>query len=134
MKDKRPRSGNSRLGKTIKRLREKIGLSQAQLADLTEFSQGYLCQIERGQVKNPSVTAFFRIAEALGVNPISLFKKAGLDATHTPSEQRRRSHETRKKNKGTERANGPKSDPTCWPSAGESRISLPTGTERGAKP
>ena len=71
-------SGNhSSLGVTIKRLRENIGISQAQLAAAAQLSQGYLSQIENDEVKNPSATVLFKLAKALEVDPYCLLEAAG---------------------------------------------------------
>ena len=49
------------LGKTIKRLRNKAGLHQKELAICIEVTQGYISQVERGE-KNPSMALLKRIA------------------------------------------------------------------------
>ena len=65
------------LGQKIRGLREEIGMSQAQLAAHAELSQGYLSQIENGEVHNPSASVLFRLAQALHVDPRSLLEAAG---------------------------------------------------------
>lgn len=65
------------LGASIRRLREEIGLSQAQLAGQADLSQGYLSQIENDEVQNPSASVLFRLAEALHVDPRCLLEAAG---------------------------------------------------------
>lgn len=65
------------LGKTIRRHRQEIGLSQAQLASCAGLSQGYLSQIENAEVENPSAAVLFRLAQALHIDPHRLLEAAG---------------------------------------------------------
>jgi transcriptional regulator with XRE-family HTH domain len=65
------------LGDRIRQLREKCGLTQGQLATGSAVSQGYLSQLENGEVKNPSAAVLLRVAEAMQVNPDELFEAAG---------------------------------------------------------
>lgn len=55
------------IGENIRALRERSGISQAQLADKAGISQPMLCQIERG-TKNPSLQVGKEIACALNVS------------------------------------------------------------------
>ncbi len=66
-----------RLGRRIRELREQMGLSQASLAGSAQVSQGYLCQLEREEVKNPSAAILLRLASALYVDPHELLDAAG---------------------------------------------------------
>ncbi len=66
-----------RLGRRIRELREQMGVSQASLAAGAEVSQGYLCQLEREEVKNPSAAILLRLASALYVDPRELLDAAG---------------------------------------------------------
>jgi len=68
------------LGGRIRELREQMGVSQAQLATSAEVSQGYLCQLEREEVKNPSAAVLLRLASALYVDPRELLEAAGFTA------------------------------------------------------
>jgi transcriptional regulator with XRE-family HTH domain len=65
------------LGSKIRGLREEIGMSQAHLASQAELSQGYLSQIENGEVQNPSASVLFRLAQSLHVDPRALLEAAG---------------------------------------------------------
>jgi len=61
-------------------------LSLRQLSALTEVSNPYLSQVERG-LHEPSVRVLKSIADALNVSVETLFEQAGLvDATRKPSE------------------------------------------------
>jgi transcriptional regulator with XRE-family HTH domain len=65
------------LGKTIRRYREGISISQAHLATCAGLSQGYLSQIENDDVSNPSAAVIFHLAQALHVDPHGLLEAAG---------------------------------------------------------
>src|SRR3970282_431919 len=64
------------LGDRIRQLREEIGLTQGQLAAGSSVSQGYLSQLENGEVKNPSAAVLLRVAQAMRVDPDELFEAA----------------------------------------------------------
>ena len=71
------------LGDKIKDLRETLSLTQGQLAGESAVSQGYLSQLESGDVKNPSAAVLLRVAQAMQVNPDDLFEAAGYPTTRT---------------------------------------------------
>ena len=66
-----------KLGDRIRELREEFGFTQGQLAGNASVSQGYLSQLENGEVKNPSAAVLFRLARALHVDPRCLLEAAG---------------------------------------------------------
>src|SRR5436305_5854922 len=53
-------------GLRVRQLRERRGLTQEKLADLSGLHRTYIWGIEQGR-RNPSLTIVVRIAEALGV-------------------------------------------------------------------
>ncbi len=59
------------LGKRIKEIREKIGLKQTQLAELTGIDPKHVSKIECGRCF-PSFDLMDRIAKALEVEPMAL--------------------------------------------------------------
>src|SRR5215207_1345749 len=63
------------IGREIKRLREEIGWSQAELAVYAGSSQPTVNQIESGK-RNPSTQTLGKLASALGVEVSDLFPKA----------------------------------------------------------
>ena len=65
------------LGAFIRSQRRLANLSLRQLADLTEVSNPYLSQIERG-LHEPSVRVLKSIARALNVSAETLLAQAGL--------------------------------------------------------
>jgi len=70
--------GSNGLGGKIRELRRELGVTQAQTASDAQLSQGYLSQIENGEVKNLSAAAMSRLAGALRVDPDVLLEAAGL--------------------------------------------------------
>lgn len=61
------------LGARVRYLRERAGLSQSGLAEQAGIHKNYLGGIERGE-RNPAVRNLARIADALGIKVIDLFK------------------------------------------------------------
>lgn len=51
----------------VKKLREKLGLSQEKLARLADVSNNTVINIESGKQKNPTVETISKIAKALNV-------------------------------------------------------------------
>jgi DNA-binding XRE family transcriptional regulator len=72
-----------KLGDRIRKLRDKCGLTQGQLAQSSSVSQGYLSQLENGEVKNPSAAVLLRVAQAMDVDPDDLFEAAGYPTVRT---------------------------------------------------
>lgn len=72
-----------KLGDRIRELREEFGLTQGQLAGSASVSQGYLSQLENGDVKNPSAAVLLRVAQAMRVDPDELFEAAGYPTVRT---------------------------------------------------
>lgn len=74
------------LGKRIREIREEIGFTQGQLAGNAAVSQGYLSQLEHGDVRNPSAAVILRLAQAMHVDPDDLFEAAGYPTVRTLKE------------------------------------------------
>ncbi len=73
------------LGRFIHSQRKLANLSLRELAALSDLSNAYLSQLERG-LHQPSVRALSQIARALGVAPEAMLTQAGLlDADEAPS-------------------------------------------------
>lgn len=66
---------NQTIGKKIKELRNRNGLTQQELADRTELTKGFISQLERGQV-SPSVATLLDLIECLGSTASDFFKEA----------------------------------------------------------
>jgi len=74
------------LGGFIRTQRQMANLSLRQLSALTEVSNPYLSQVERG-LHEPSVRVLKSIADALNVSTETLFERAGLvEATGKPAD------------------------------------------------
>ena len=65
---------NMMVANAITEARVKAGLSQAQLADITEIDQADISKIERG-VANPSINTLDRIAKALNTQLLITLQK-----------------------------------------------------------
>jgi len=63
------------LGKTIKGLRVKKGLSQEKLARLADVALNTVAKIEAGESKHPTIQTMAGIAKALGVSLDYLAKR-----------------------------------------------------------
>jgi transcriptional regulator with XRE-family HTH domain len=61
------------VGRNVKRIRQKKGLTQEQFAEISGFSQQYISGLERGQ-RNPTVVTLYELAMALGVSHMELVR------------------------------------------------------------
>ena len=61
------------VGRNVKRLRQKKGLTQEQFAEISGFSQQYISSLERGR-RNPTVVTLYELATALGVSHMELVR------------------------------------------------------------
>lgn len=66
------------VGKNIRRIRQRKGLTQEELAFESEIDLTYIGGIERGK-RNPSLLLMARIAGALSVPLPKLFSDKGID-------------------------------------------------------
>ncbi|MEA4883151.1 MAG: XRE family transcriptional regulator [Clostridia bacterium] len=60
------------IGRKIKNLRLKKGLTQEELGERTDLTKGHISQIER-DLSSPSIETFFNILEVLGCAPREFF-------------------------------------------------------------
>ena len=67
-------SNKNGLGKTVKRLRIKQGLSREKLARLADVSNNTIINIEAGKQDNPTIETLKRAAKALNVGVDDLIK------------------------------------------------------------
>jgi transcriptional regulator with XRE-family HTH domain len=65
-----------KFGRTVRRLRHELGLSQEGLADRAKIHRTYIGGIERGE-RNPTLTMIVRLAEVLEVSPARLLEAEG---------------------------------------------------------
>lgn len=61
------------VGKVIQDYREKCNLSQDVVSGLADIGRTHLSAIERG-VRKPTLDTFFKLAEALNIEPNKLMK------------------------------------------------------------
>ena len=67
-------SSKNNITRTIKRLREKTGLSQEKLARLADVSNNTIINIEAGKQNNPTIETLKKIAKALNISIEELIK------------------------------------------------------------
>lgn len=65
-----------RLGRNLRALRLAKGLSQEEFAELLGFHRTYVGGLERGE-RNVTLCTLSRLADELGVDPLSLLRDAG---------------------------------------------------------
>ena len=61
------------VGRNVKRLREKKGLTQERFAEVSGFSQQYISSLEHGR-RNPTVITVYELSVALGVSHLDLLR------------------------------------------------------------
>ncbi|CEA02391.1 Cro/Cl family transcriptional regulator [Lysinibacillus sp. BF-4] len=66
------------IGRKIKALRLKKGLTQEELGERTDLSKGYISQLER-DLNSPSIETLFSILEVLGSTPKEFFDDDGAE-------------------------------------------------------
>ncbi|MBI2635479.1 MAG: helix-turn-helix transcriptional regulator [Parcubacteria group bacterium] len=60
-------SSKTNIGKTVKKLREKLGISQEKLARLADVSNNTVVNIEAGKQDNPTIDTLKKVAKALDI-------------------------------------------------------------------
>ena len=70
------------IGARIKAARERVHLTQEQLAEIIDISPTHMSVIERG-VKTPKLDTFVRIANALGVSTDALLQDVVVPANQS---------------------------------------------------
>jgi transcriptional regulator with XRE-family HTH domain len=61
------------VGRNVRRIRQKKGLTQERIAEISGFSQQYISGLEQGQ-RNPTVVTIYELARALGVSYMDLLR------------------------------------------------------------
>lgn len=61
------------VGRNVKRVREKTGLTQERLSEISGFSQQYISGLEQGR-RNPTIVTLYELSQALGVSHIELMR------------------------------------------------------------
>ena len=65
-------TGRPEIGRKLRRLRVKLGLTQEELAARTELTKGFISQLEN-DITSPSITTLMDILEALGTDISAFF-------------------------------------------------------------
>lgn len=73
------KKNNTELSKTISEAREKLGISQRELARRTNMDPAEVSRIEAGKRRKPNILYLKDIAETLGLSLVKLMKLAGYD-------------------------------------------------------
>jgi transcriptional regulator with XRE-family HTH domain len=68
------------LGDAIIALRQRAGMSQRELSDVSRVERSYISMLETGARKNASYEVLAALAAALGVTTAELYRRAGLPA------------------------------------------------------
>ena len=66
------------VGRNVRRVRLKKGLTQEQFAEISGFSQQYISGLEHGR-RNPTVVTLYELAHALGVSHLELVRPSRTD-------------------------------------------------------
>jgi transcriptional regulator with XRE-family HTH domain len=74
----------SRLGKTLRLVRELRGKSLKAVADPAEISTAYLLKLEKGLVESPSPHILHRLAAELDIDYLRLMREAGYVVPDAP--------------------------------------------------
>ncbi|MGE0333841.1 MAG: helix-turn-helix domain-containing protein [Gammaproteobacteria bacterium] len=61
------------VGRNVRRIRIKKGLTQERFAEVSGFSQQYISGLEQGR-RNPTVVTLYELASALGVSHMDLVR------------------------------------------------------------
>ena len=61
------------VGGNVRRIREKTGLTQEKLSEISGFSQQYISGLEQGR-RNPTIVTLYELSQALGVSHIELMR------------------------------------------------------------
>lgn len=70
-----PKKSLPAIAKNIRKLRNKIGISQDKLSKLADVSFHTITKIEAGETPNPTIDTVKKIAKALGVGVDDLITK-----------------------------------------------------------
>jgi transcriptional regulator with XRE-family HTH domain len=64
------------VGRNVRRIRQKRGLTQEKFTEISGFSQQYLSSLENGR-RNPTIVTIYELATALGVGHMELVRPIG---------------------------------------------------------
>jgi transcriptional regulator with XRE-family HTH domain len=61
------------VGRNVRKIRLKVGLTQEQFSERSGFSQQYISGLEKGR-RNPTIVTVYELAKALGVSHMDLVR------------------------------------------------------------
>jgi transcriptional regulator with XRE-family HTH domain len=61
------------VGRNVRKIRLRVGLTQEQFAERSGFSQQYISGLEKGR-RNPTIVTIYELAKALGVTHMDLVR------------------------------------------------------------
>jgi transcriptional regulator with XRE-family HTH domain len=61
------------VGRNVRKVRLRVGLTQEQFAERSGFSQQYISGLEKGR-RNPTIVTIYELAKALGVTHMDLVR------------------------------------------------------------
>jgi transcriptional regulator with XRE-family HTH domain len=61
------------VGRNVRKIRLRVGLTQEQFAERSGFSQQYISGLEKGR-RNPTIVTLYELAKALGVTHMDLVR------------------------------------------------------------
>jgi len=61
------------VGRNVRKIRLRIGLTQEQFAERSGFSQQYISGLEKGR-RNPTIVTIYELAKALGATHMDLVR------------------------------------------------------------
>lgn len=70
------------VGRNVRRFREKKGLTQERLAEISGYSQQYISSLEQGR-RNPTIITLYELASALGVSHLDLVRPTATGERHS---------------------------------------------------
>jgi transcriptional regulator with XRE-family HTH domain len=67
-------------GRTLRKFREKMGISQEELAFRSNLDRSYISLLERGRRK-PTINTVFALADQLNVTPSEMIRQVEIEWT-----------------------------------------------------
>ena len=61
------------VGRNVRKIRLRVGLTQEQFAERSGFSQQYISGLEKGR-RNPTIVTIYELAKALGATHMDLVR------------------------------------------------------------
>jgi len=72
------------VGRNVRRVRLRKGLTQEQFAEISGFSQQYISSLEQGR-RNPTIVTLYELSTALGVSHVELVRPSRRSRDKVPT-------------------------------------------------